>query len=234
MELPAMKRFWPIMLIVAVLLLAWWTGVGRYLSWESLAANRAWLAQQVAAAPVASALVFLGVYAGAVAVSLPVGVWFTLTSGLLFGPWLGTGLAVLGAGTGACLAFLATRHAFAAPLLARGGPLLARIRAGLETGGFWYLLSLRLLPVVPFWVTNLGPGLVGMRLAPFALATFLGILPATTIFVVMGSGLGDILASGGRPDLGLIFSPAVLGPLVGLAALSLLGAWWRSRRATHA
>lgn len=229
-----MKRFWPLLLLVAALALAWWAGAGRYLSWDALSAHRAWLAEQVAARPAAAALAYCAVYAAVVAVSLPVGVFLTIAGGLLFGAWAGTALAVIGGSIGACLLFLATRHAFAAPLLARGGPMLARIRAGLESGGFWYLLSLRLLPVVPFWVTNLGPGLVGMRLAPYALATVLGIIPGTAVFAAMGAGLSEALADGGRPDLMVIFSPGILGPLVALAALSLLGAWWRGRRTADA
>ncbi len=158
-----MRRFWPLAALAAALALAWWAGAGQLLSRESLAANRAWLAAQVAAQPLGAGLAFMAIYAAAVAVSLPVGLWLTLAGGVLFGPWLGTALVVPAATLGACLLFLAARHALAGPLLARGGPLLARLRAGLEAGGFWYLLSIRLLPVVPFWVVNLAPALMGMR-----------------------------------------------------------------------
>jgi uncharacterized membrane protein YdjX (TVP38/TMEM64 family) len=137
---------------------------------------------------------------------------------------------VVGATLGACALFLAARYALAATLAARAGPLLGRVREGLARDGFWYLLSLRLIPVVPFWLVNLAPALAGMALPPFAAATFLGIIPGTAVFAGIGAGLGQVFDAGGRPDLSVIFSPGILLPLLGLAALSLLGIWWRGRK----
>ena len=225
-----MKRFWPLALLLAGLGLAWASGATQWLSWDALAENRASLAAAVAAYPLASALGFVALYALVVAFSLPVAVWLTLGGGFLFGQWLGTGLVVVGATAGACLLFLAARYALAESLARKAGPMLARIRRELEAGGFWYLLSLRLLPVVPFWLANLAPALAGMRFAPFALATLVGILPGSAVFCGIGAGLGDVFSSGGRPDLKVIFTPQILLPLLGLAALSLLGAWWRGRK----
>ena len=167
--------------------------------------------------------------AGVVALSLPGGVVMTLAGGLLFGAWVGTGLTVVGATIGACLLFLAARSALAPLLAGRAAGLLDRIRPGLERDGFFYLLTLRLIPVVPFWLANLAPALVGMPFGAYAAATVLGIIPGTAVFSGIGAGLGDILAAGGRPELGVIFSAPILLPLLGLAALSLLGAWWRRR-----
>ena len=228
-----MKRFWPLALLLSGLALAWASGATQWLSWEALAANRAWLVETVAARPVAAGLGFMALYAAVVAFSLPVAVWLTLAGGFLFGQWLGTALVVAGATAGACLLFLAARYALADTLARKAGPMLDKLRGGLESGGFWYLLSLRLLPVVPFWLVNLAPALAGMRFAPFALATLVGIIPGTAVFCGIGAGLGEVFASGGRPDLKVIFAPQILLPLLGLAALSLLGAWWRGRKATH-
>ena len=84
--------------------------------------------------------------------------------------------------------------------------------------------------MVPFWLGNLAPALLGMRLAPFAAATFLGIIPATSVLAWLGAGVGEVLAAGRRPDLSLLTSPEILGPLLGLAALSLLPVALRRRR----
>src|SRR5439155_801084 len=82
---------------------------------------------------------------------------------------------------------------------------------------FNYLLVLRLVPIFPFWLVNLVPALVGMRLRSYMLATFLGIIPATFVFASLGSGLGEIVE---EPDLGIIFHRSVLLPIIGLAVLA--------------
>lgn len=226
----ALRRLWPVGLLLAVLALAYALGLHRLLSFESLAAHRAVLLGFVAGAPVAAGLLYLAAYVLVVAFSLPGGAVMTLAGGFLFGPWLGTALAVAGATAGACLLFLGARYALAESLARRAGPLLGRVREGLRRDGFWYLLSLRLVPVVPFWLANLAPALAGMPLAPYAAATLLGIVPGTAVYAGIGAGLGEVFDAGGRPDLSVVLSPGILLPLLGLAALSLLGAWWRGRQ----
>ncbi len=224
------SRLWPLALIAVAVALAYAFGLHRYLSLDALAAHRAALVDLVAQRPVAAAMLYVAAYVGVVALSLPGGAVMTLAGGFLFGPWLGTALTVVGATVGACLLFLAARSALAPFVAERAGPLLERVRPGLERDGFFYLLSLRLIPVVPFWLANLAPALVGMRFFPYAAATAIGIVPGTAVFAGIGAGLGEILAQGGSPDLLVILSPGILLPLLGLAGLSLAGAWWRRRR----
>lgn len=231
---PGWRRLWPLALIGGGIALAFALGLDRHLSAEALAANHAALAALVRDNPVLAAGGFVFAYAAAVAVSLPGGVFLTLAGGLLFGALWGTVLSVIGATAGAVLLFLAARHALG-PLLARkAGTLLDRVRPGLERDGLSYLLVLRLVPLFPFWLVNLAPALVGMRLGAYALGTFLGIIPATAVFAGIGAGLGEILAAGGRPDLGVIVSPGVLLPLIGLALLSLVPVVWRRIAARRA
>ncbi len=227
----AIARFWPLLLLAGLVALAWATGATRLLSFETLAAHRAALDGWVAARPVLAGGAYVVAYILVVTLSLPGGVVMTLAGGLLFGAWLGTALTVVGATIGACLLFLAARSALAPLAAGRAAGLLDRLRPGLERDGFFYLLTLRLIPVVPFWLANLAPALVGMPFRAYAAATLLGIIPGTAVFSGIGAGLGDVLAAGGRPELGVIFSPPILLPLLGLAALSLIGAWWRRRTA---
>ena len=118
-----------------------------------------------------------------------------------------------------------------APLLAvRAGPLLSRLRPGLQRDGFAFLLAMRLIPVMPFLLTNLAPALLGMRLRTFAAATFIGIIPSCLVFAGLGTGLGDVLAAGQPPDPSVALSPPVLLPLLALAALSLAPVAWRRWR----
>lgn len=226
-----MRRLLPLVLLLAVLGLAYAMGWHRALSWPALAASRVGLQEGVTAQPVMAALIYVAIYAAAVAVSIPGAVVITVTGGLLFGTLLGSVLAVAGATIGAILVFLAARSAAGPFLAARAGPWLDRLRPGIERDGFNYVLALRLIPVVPFWLANLVPALVGMRLAPFALATFIGIIPGGTVFASIGAGIGHVLDAGGTPDLSLIVSAPVLLPLLALAALSLLPPLWKRWKA---
>lgn len=219
----AWRRLWPLGLIAAAAVLAYALGLHRWLSFESLGAHRSALAGFVAGSPVLAALLYVGAYVLVVAFSLPGGAVMTVAGGFLFGPWLGAALAVAGAALGASALFLAARHALADTLARKAGPLLGRVWDELRRDGFWYLLSIRLVPVVPFWLANLAPALAGMPFPAYAAATLLGIVPGTAVFAGIGAGLGQVLDAGGRPDLSVIFSPGVVLPLAGLAALSLLG-----------
>ena len=136
---------------------------------------------------------------------------------------LGGSLTVVGATIGAVIVFLAARTALAETLREKAGPRLSKLRAGFQENAFSYLLFLRLVPAFPFFLVNIAAGLFGMRTGPYALATFLGIMPGTFVFSSIGAGAGSVIARGERLELGGVLSdPAVLGPLLGLAALALL------------
>ena len=84
------------------------------------------------------------------------------------------------------------------------------------------LMTMRLVPAVPFFVANLIPAFLGVATRRFAWTTFVGIIPAALVYTWVGSGLGAVFERGEAPDLGIIFEPYILGPLLGLAGLSLL------------
>lgn len=217
-----MRRWLPLAALVATLALVYATGAHGYLSLATLKEQREQLQSLVAARPVVTAVVYVLVYAAAVALSLPGAIFLTLAGGFLFGTWLGGLLAVLGATAGAVAVFLIARTALGAGWRERAGPWLRRMEAGFRADAFHYLLVLRLIPLFPFWLVNLVPAFLGVPLATFAAATFLGIIPATLIYAGVGSGLGVVLERGQDPDLGLILEPRVLLPLLGLALLALL------------
>jgi uncharacterized membrane protein YdjX (TVP38/TMEM64 family) len=117
--------------------------------------------------------------------------------------------------------FLAARAAAGDFLRRKAGPAVAKIEQGVRENAFSYILSLRLLPVLPFWLVNLASGFVDIPLRTYALATFLGIIPGTFIYAGVGAGLGSVFEGREQLDLGVIFRPAILLPLIGLALLSL-------------
>jgi uncharacterized membrane protein YdjX (TVP38/TMEM64 family) len=229
-----LKRLAPLVLILAVLAAGFALGLQHQLSWAALAAHRAALRTWVQAAPLATAAAYVALYALAVAVSFPGAVWITIAGGFLFGTPLGAALAVAGSTIGAVLLVLAARSALG-PLLARhAGSLIERMRPRMERDGFSYVLALRLIPVVPFWLTNLAAALAGVPLRHFFAATLIGTIPATTVFASIGAGVGNVLGTGRTPDVSVIFSAPVLLPLLGLALLSLLPIAWRRWKAADA
>jgi uncharacterized membrane protein YdjX (TVP38/TMEM64 family) len=219
----------PIVLVVLIGAV-WASGVTDRLSWASVAAYQATLNAWVAARPVLAAGIFIVIYTLSVALSLPQAALLTMTGGLLFGALAGAALAIIGATAGAIFLFLIARSAFAEPMAKRGGAALTKLRAELRQNGFSYLLALRLIPLVPFWLVNLAAPLCGMKLSQFALATLIGIMPTTFVLASVGAGLGQVLSRGETPTVGLLFSWRVLGPLLALAVLSLLPVLWRKCR----
>jgi uncharacterized membrane protein YdjX (TVP38/TMEM64 family) len=222
-----LRRFWPIALLLVLIAGAWASGLTRQISWATLASHQAVLIAWVAAHPFIAPSLYLLIYAAAVLLSLPEAAVLTVAAGLLFGTVSGGILAVAGSSVGAIALFLAVRYHLAEAIAGRRGRFLDGVRGGLRRDGFSYLLAIRLVPAFPFWLVNLAAALSGMRLLPYAAATVLGIMPATFVYASIGAGLGDVLSTGGRPDLTVVFSPRVLGPLLGLAALSLLPVAWR-------
>jgi len=175
---------------------------------------------------------FIAVYAGLVALSLPGATVMTLTGGLLFGVFPGTFINVGAAGTGAVALFLLARWGAgnAAERLAAAGPAAGRLIVGLRENEWSVLFVMRLVPLVPFFVTNLAAATLGVQLHRFVISTFLGILPGAWVYTSVGAGLGEVFAAGGQPDLGAIFRPGVLIPLLALAALAALPMLLRARQ----
>lgn len=218
----SLARFLPLFVIAGAIAAAFALGLDRYLRFEALAENRARLAAFVEANFLLAALAYVGAYALVVALSLPGGAVMTLGGGFLFGALVGGALAVLGATLGATALFLAARTAVGDALRAKAGARIAAFADGFARNAFSYLLFLRLVPVFPFWLVNLVPAFFGVKLSTYVAATLLGILPGTFVFASVGNGLGAVIDAGRTPDLGVIFQPAVLLPLLGLAVLSLV------------
>lgn len=196
--------------------------IGDLLSFEALRDNRDALIAWRDANIWLAALTFFAVYTIVVALSIPGAIWLTLLGGFLFGALIGAPLIVLAATLGATMVFLIARSSLGAALKTRAGPWLSRLEAGFRENAASYLLILRLVPAAPFFVVNLAPAFLGVRLWTFVWTTALGIVPGTVVFTSVGAGLGEVIDRGDHPDLGLIFEPHVLGPLLGLAVLSAL------------
>lgn len=223
-EKSGFARRLPLIVILAVAAIGALT-LRDQLSFAALAEHREALLGFRDANYVGTALGFVAVYIVIVAFSLPGATVATLAGGFLFGVFPGVLFNVVAATVGAILIFLAARWGLGDRLAARidaSEGRIKRLREGLRENELSVLFLIRLVPAVPFFVANLLPALVGVRLDRFALTTFFGIMPGALVYTWVGAGLGEVFARGTTPDLGIIFEPHVLGPLLALAALAAL------------
>jgi len=190
--------------------------LGRYLSFEQLKASQASFDQLYAQQPVMVAAVYFGVYVLATALSIPGAVIITLGGGAVFGLWQGLLLVSFASTLGATLAFLASRFVLREWVEARFGQRLADINAGVEKEGAFYLFTLRLIPVVPFFLINLLMGLTRMKTWTYYWVSQLGMLAGTAVYVNAGTQLAQLDSVRG------ILSPALLGSFVLLGIFPLL------------
>jgi len=185
----------------------------RYLSLDTIKDNRDALLAFTQAHHAQALAIAFAVYVAAAAFSLPGGLLLSLTCGFLFGRWAGTVLVVLAATIGATLLFVAARYVFADAARKRLGALGEKINAGFTRDAFSYMLFLRLVPAFPFFLVNLAPAFTSIPLRTFVLATFIGIIPGTFVFVNLGETLGRIDSLQGLVSWETLGAFALLGIL---------------------
>lgn len=232
---PRWRRYLPLAVMAVAIVTGFALDLHHLLSFETLRQHREVLREAVADRPIMTALGYVGGFALVVATALPVIILMTVAGGYLFGIWLGGGLAVIGATLGAVGVFLVARTSLGGRLFSGTGSLHQKLRDGFKEDAWSYLFVLRLVPLLPFMVVNVMPALLGVRLQAFAITTFLGMLPGSFVYAGVGNGLGAIIAEGAEPGAELILQPAILGPLMALAALALLPVAYKrlkGRRAT--
>lgn len=189
----AIKRWLPLLILVAVMAVGFSMGWHKYLSFKTIGVNyealRTFISNNFALALAA----YMALYIAAVALSAPGGLILTLSGGLLFGWKVGIPATVIAATIGATILFLIARSSFGDTLAAKAGPSLAKFREGFTENALSYLLFLRLVPVFPFFLVNIAPAILGVPLRTYVLGTLFGIIPGTSAFSVAGSGLGSVV-----------------------------------------
>lgn len=171
---------------------------------------------------------YAAIYILVTSLSLPGATVLTLAGGALFGLWTGTIIVSFASTIGATLACSVSRFVLRDWVQARFGDNLSVVNRGIEKEGAWYLFTLRLIPVFPFFVINLVMGLTKMPLLTFYWVSQLGMLPGTVVYINAGKELAKITSLSGILSPGLIFSFALLG-LFPLVTRKLVG-FYRSRR----
>jgi uncharacterized membrane protein YdjX (TVP38/TMEM64 family) len=209
------KKLWLVALLVLLGASFFYFDLGKYLTLTSLKSNRAALVELYESHQLAIIAIFITAYIVQTALSLPGAAILSLAAGAIFGALMGALYVNIGATIGASLAFLVARYLFHDVIQKKFGSKLERINRELETRGFNYLLFLRLVPVFPFFLINLGAGLTKMSLRTFFFGTMVGIIPGSFVFCNAGASLATI------NSLSEVASPRVLVSfaLLGLFAL---------------
>jgi len=213
-----MKRLW-ILLIVAIAIAAFFGfHLEQHFTLAALKADQQTFATLRASSPWGTAAGFFALYVGMGALSLPGAAIMTMAAGALFGLWEGTLLVSFAASLGATAALAISRYALHEAVQRRFGDKLAAVNAGMRRDGVFYLLTLRLIPVFPFFLVNLLMGLTPIRVRTYYWVSQLGMLPVTLVFVNAGTQLARVDSLAG------IASPAIL-----LSFAALAGFPWLAR-----
>lgn len=200
--------------------------LGRYVTLTSLKENKDALKGYADTHYPSTVVLYIMLYCLQTALSLPGAAIFTLAGGFLFGTLLATIYVNIGATSGATLAFLAARYLFRETVERRFGKRLESIQQGFTQNAFSFLLTLRLIPLFPFFLINLASGLTRIRLETYVLATAIGILPASLVYSNAGKQLGTI------HSVKDIASPGVLGGFLLLGLLALVPIAYQRYRET--
>ncbi|BBU58779.1 TVP38/TMEM64 family protein [Mameliella alba] len=221
---PGLRRHLPLLAILVVAIIGYFT-LGDLLSFQTLADNREALLGFRDAHYLLTLGLFMAVYVVIVGFSLPGATIATLTGGFLFATFPGALYNVTAATLGATGIFLAARWGLGARLgdrLEHSQGMVKKIKDGIDENQWSMLFLIRLVPAVPFFVANLVPAFLEVPVHRYVISTFLGIIPGAVVYTSVGAGLGEVFERGETPDLGIIFAPHVILPILGLAALSAL------------
>ena len=198
----------------------------EWISFEALKENRAEISEFRDKNFTLSIVIFWVFYVILVVFSLPGAAVASVSGGFLFGLGAGLLINITAASTGAALLFLLVRYGIKSFKYNKSNTLnsnfVIQIKNALVTNQISIMLTLRLVPVVPFFLANILPALVGVRLFNFIWTTIIGIIPGGIVFTWIGVGVGEVFDRNEYPNLEHLFSPVILGPILGLAALLLL------------
>jgi uncharacterized membrane protein YdjX (TVP38/TMEM64 family) len=169
-----------------------------------------------------STIIMMLAYILAVSFSIPGTAILTILTGFLFGIPAGLCMVLVSATTGATILFSLAKWFSADWIERKGSRWVARFQQGFQHNAWSYMLILRLLPIFPFPVINIVPGLLKIPTRVFMMSTLFGIIPGTLVYISLGNGLSQIFENNQQPNLGMIFEPHIILPLLGLALLALL------------
>ena len=216
-----LKKNLPFLALILLSCLAWFLGLAHYFTFEHLAKYQQFLNTIIQKHPIISIELYGIAYIIVVALSLPVASFMTIASGLLFGQWIGTVATVIFATLGASVLFLSAKMASKELLEKKSGSFAKKMQRGFKENAFFYLMTLRLIPLFPFFAVNIASALFQIPFRTFFWGTLIGIIPGSFIYVAMGVALREVIHQQ-TITVNTLLSPTLLLALVGLGILSLL------------
>lgn len=216
----SLKKFFLLGLIISAFIAFFYFHLYRFLTLNTLKVYQVAVQQWTATHYKSAVSLYILLFVVLVACAIPCATFLTLLGGFLFGS-IALFYSEISITLGGLLLFLAIRTAIGPKIAAKSSGWIKKMEQGFQDNAFHYLLSLRLIPIFPCWVSNIAAGMLNVPLKTFLTATALGIFPATAIYVMAGQSLDMILNDSNAPLLNIIFTPPVLLPLLGLAILSL-------------
>ena len=217
---PIWVKLWPIYIILAGFILAYFMGWGDYLKPSALGENAVYLNNLVQENFVLVLLAFIAIYILATTFMVPASA-LTIGGGFLFGLGVGAPATVVGATIGACILFTAAKSSIGEALKSIAGPFVGKMEAGFNESPLSYLFTLRLIPIFPFAVVNIAPAILGAKFRDYFISTALGIIPGTIAYTWIGAGLRGTLL-----DAAAAGQDVDVGGLVGAAAKNLIPAFF--------
>jgi len=242
------RRWLPLVILIAAIIAVWASGVTRYLTLASIAAHRDGLKAMVGSHYLVALGGYMLVYVACIALSMPGGALLTILGGFLFG-WLVGGVAtVIAATAGATIIFLIAKSSFGAFLAEKAGSRAKTFAEGFRRDAFNYMLFLRLVPLFPFWLVNIAPALFNVSSRTYVVSTFIGIIPATFAFSMLGASLDSIImaqkaafqacvAAHGHDqcrfalDPGALITPQLVAAFAALGVIAIVPVIWKRYKA---
>jgi pyruvate/2-oxoglutarate dehydrogenase complex dihydrolipoamide dehydrogenase (E3) component/uncharacterized membrane protein YdjX (TVP38/TMEM64 family) len=220
------KKLWIVLAVIALITCYVIFDLGRFLNLEYLKSQQAALNNLYETKPFAVIATFFGLYVVATALSIPGAVIFTLAGGAIFGLVTGTIIVSFASTIGATLAFLTSRHLLRDTIESKFSDKLQTINDSIDKDGAFYLFTLRLVPVFPFFLINLAMGLTKIKTGVFYIVSQIGMLAATIVYVNAGTQIAKIDSLAGILSPKLLFSFALLGifPLIAKKIVDIIQA----------
>ena len=167
-----------------------------------------------------SLILFTIIYVVSIAISLPIGSFLTFIGGYIFGAYYGFFSVIIGATVGALILFMIIKVGILRTIgsIHQKSELINKIKFGIDKNIWSYLFFIRFFPIFPFWFVNIAPAILGVRLLPYTVTTFFGIMPGSLSIILIGSGVEDIVNK--KVDFAWNFSDQKF--FIGLLILSLI------------